>query len=88
MSEREDAGIGRKCFSFSVVLQGIGVVSLLATLAIVATIGYMFSHSVVPVVDHVQVIARRADVMFRLMYDYVCNKTHLLTVDDCALLKT
>ena len=61
------------------------LVTILAAVCAVSCV--MAAFKVIPVVTHVTTVITRANVVFRLFYDYMCIKTQMLTVEDCALLR-
>ena len=55
-------------------------------LAILGLAQFLRSH-VLPMVTTVTVVINKADVVFNLLYDYLCERTHLVSPADCVILK-
>lgn len=62
----------------------VGVFSTLTMLLVL--IQFVRGH-VLPLVHHVSLVINRADVVFNLLYDYLCERTHLVSAEDCLVLK-
>lgn len=66
-----------------------GATLALAILILVVILGlaqFLRGH-VLPMVTTVTVIIKKADVVFNLLYDYLCERTHLVTPADCVILQ-
>jgi len=61
-----------------------GICSTFVTLFL---LGNYLKTSVAPVITNVHEIIRKADVVFNLLYEYLCVRTQLVSVDDCITLK-
>lgn len=61
----------------------------LAIFTLVAILGlaqFLRGH-VLPMVTSVTVVINKADVVFNLLYDYLCERTHLVSPADCVILQ-
>jgi hypothetical protein len=60
--------------------------AIFTLLAILGLAQFLRGH-VLPMVTSVTVVINKADVVFNLLYDYLCERTHLVSPADCIILQ-
>ena len=66
---------------------GVMGVALLTFIAILLLAEFLRGH-VMPMVSNVNQVINKADVVFSLLYEYLCQRTQLVSPTDCAILQS
>jgi hypothetical protein len=89
-----DADVGvlvvkrRSCSSGSSVYKGAAMlVAVMTFIAILLLAEFLRGH-VMPMVTNVNQVINKADVVFSLLYEYLCQRTQLVSPTDCSILQS
>jgi hypothetical protein len=72
-----------KLFFYNCIMSSFTV----STFVTIFLLCYFMQTKILPVVSNVTTIIDKADAVFHLLYAYLCDKTHLISAEDCLKLK-
>ena len=69
------------------ICQGVTLVLAIFTVIAILLLAQFLRGHVQPMVTTVTTVINKADVVFKLLYDYLCERTHLVSPTDCVILQ-
>lgn len=72
-----------KLFFYNCIMSSFTV----STFVTIFLLCYFMQTRILPVVSNVTTIINKADAVFHLLYTYLCDKTHLISAEDCQRLR-
>jgi len=68
------------------ICQGVSLALAIFTAVAILLLAQFLRGHVQPMVTTVTAVINKADVVFNLLYDYLCERTHLVSPADCVIL--